>query len=236
MREIIFDTETTGFGVEDHRVIELGAVELINRLPTGKTFHVYLNPERLIDPGAMRVHGITDERVKDAPKFRDVAHQWLAFVGDATLVAHNAEFDMAFMAMELQRLGLPPHSNPVVDTLTLACEKLPGQRHKLDALCSHYGIDNSARVFHGALLDAQLLAEVYVELTGGLQASFGLEAVAPTVPLAAQATPVVAGNGLVVAPTTAELAAHAAWLAKLVPNSLWAQAEATAEATEIIPQ
>lgn len=221
MREIIFDTETTGFGVEEHRVIELGAVELINRLPTGKTFHVYLNPERPIDPGAMRVHGITDEQVKDAARFRDVATKWLDFVADATLVAHNADFDMAFMAMELQRIGLPPHSNPVVDTLALAREKLPGQRHKLDALCSHYGIDNSARVFHGALLDAQLLAEVYVELTGGLQASFGLEAVGPALPIAAQTTTVVAGQGVVVAASPAELATHSEWLAKMVPNSLW---------------
>jgi len=169
----------------------------------------------------MRVHGITDEQVKDAPKFRDVATKWLDFVADATLVAHNADFDMAFMAMELQRIGLPPHSNPVVDTLALARERLPGQRHKLDALCSHYGIDNSARVFHGALLDAQLLAEVYVELTGGLQASFGLEAVGPALPIAAQTTTVVAGQGVVVAASPAELATHSEWLAKMVPNSLW---------------
>jgi len=221
MREIVFDTETTGFGVEEHRVLELGAVELVNRLPTGNTFHSYLNPERPIDPGAQRIHGITEERVKDAPKFAEVAPRWLEFVGEATLVAHNAEFDMAFMAMELQRIGLPPHANPVVDTLVLAREKLPGQRHKLDALCSHYGIDNSARVFHGALLDAQLLAEVYVELTGGLQASFGLENLQPGSSLAAPINPVVAGNGVVVAATPAELAEHAAWVDKFVPNNLW---------------
>ncbi len=225
MREVIFDTETTGFGAEDHRVIELGAVELINRLPTGKTFHAYLNPERPIDPGAMRVHGITDEQVKDAPKFKDVAHAWLEFVGDATLVAHNAEFDMTFMAKELARIGLPPHDNPVIDTLALAKQKLPGQRHKLDALCSHFGVDNSARVFHGALLDAQLLAEVYVELTGGLQASFGLETVGPSATPAAQSTVVLAAvssaSAVVVQASAAEQAAHAEWLAKCIPNALW---------------
>lgn len=224
MREIIFDTETTGFGSEEHRVIELGAVELINRLPTGKTFHTYLNPERLIDPGAMRVHGITDEQVKSAPKFKEVAHAWLEFVGDATLVAHNAEFDMTFMAMELGRIGLPPHENPVIDTLALAKQKLPGQRHKLDALCNHYGIDNSARVFHGALLDAQLLAEVYVELTGGLQASFGLESVGSSMVPQAQSTTVLASTqaaGVMLTATAAELATHTEWLAKHVPNTLW---------------
>ncbi len=224
MREIVFDTETTGFGVEEHRVIELGAVELMNRLPTGKTFHTYLNPERAIDPGAMRVHGISDEKVKSAPRFRDVAADWLAFVGDATLVAHNAEFDMAFMTMELGRAGLPPHTNLVVDTLVLARAKLPGQRHRLDALCSFYGIDNSARVFHGALLDAQLLADVYVELTGGLQASFGLDTAGPDLATQSRQQLAVAGNGLVREPSPHEQATHAEWLAKNVPNSLWHKA------------
>ena len=225
MRDIVFDTETTGFGVEEHRVIELGAVELINRLPTGKTFHTYLNPERPIDPGAERIHGITNDKVKDAPKFATVAQQWLAFVADATLVAHNAEFDMAFMTMELSRCNLPPHSNPVVDTLALARVKLPGQRHKLDALCSHYGIDNSARVFHGALLDAQLLAEVYVELTGGLQASFGLDrldTIGPARSVTNQTTTVLAkGPTRLLQATAEETAAHAEWLAKAVSNALW---------------
>lgn len=221
MREIIFDTETTGFGVEEHRVLEIGAVEMVNRLATGRTFHTYLNPERAIDAGAERIHGISAEKVKDAPKFADVAHKWLEFVGDAPLVAHNAEFDMAFMNAELKRCGLAPHSNAVIDTLVIAREKLPGQRHKLDALCSHYGIDNSARVFHGALLDAQLLAEVYVELLGGLQASFGLDPVGPTAN-AGQTTVVLAATaGVIHSPTAEELATHSAFLEKMVPKHTW---------------
>lgn len=225
MREIVFDTETTGFGVEEHRVLEIGAVEMVNRLATGRTFHTYLNPERAIDAGAERIHGISAEKVKDAPRFADVVHKWLEFIGDAPLVAHNAEFDMAFMNMELQRCNLPPHSNPVVDTLTIAREKLPGQRHKLDSLCSHYGIDNSARVFHGALLDAQLLAEVYVELMGGLQASFGLEPIGPSI-VAGQNTVVMTHSaGVVVAPTAEELATHAAFLEKMVPKHTWGKDE-----------
>jgi DNA polymerase III subunit epsilon len=221
MREIIFDTETTGFGAEEHRVIELGAVELINRLPTGKTFHTYLNPERPIDAGSQRVHGITDAQVKDAPKFKDVVESWLAFIGEATLVAHNADFDMGFMAMELKRIGLPPHTNPVVDTLAIARVKLPGQRHKLDALCNHYGVDNSARVFHGALLDAQLLTEVYVELTGGLQASFGLESIGPSTAPSAAVTTAVGGSGIICAASATETENHRAWVAKNIPKALW---------------
>ncbi len=227
MREIVFDTETTGFGVEEHRVLEIGALEMVNRLPTGRTFHTYLNPERAIDVGAERIHGISLEKVKDAPRFANVVHQWLEFIGDAPLVAHNAEFDMAFMNMELGRCNLPPHSNPVVDTLVIAREKLPGQRHKLDSLCSFYGIDNSARVFHGALLDAQLLAEVYVELMGGLQASFGLESVGPSV-TAGQTTTVVMTQsaGVVITPTAEELAAHQTFLETMVPKHTWGKEDA----------
>jgi DNA polymerase-3 subunit epsilon len=224
MREIVFDTETTGFGAEDHRVIELGCLELVNRLPTGKTFHTYLNPERPIDFGAQKVHGITDAKVKDAPKFKDIAHIWLEFIGDAPLVAHNAEFDFGFMNAELGRLGLPPLANPMVDTLVIAKKKLPGQRHNLDSLCRFFGVDNSERNFHGALLDAQLLAEVYVELLGGLQASFGLEATVVTVQETVP-TPLPradgADTGLVVAPTTDEQAVHKAFLAKYVKNAKW---------------
>jgi DNA polymerase-3 subunit epsilon len=227
MREIVFDTETTGFGVEEHRVLEIGALEMVNRLPTGRTFHTYLNPERAIDTGAEKIHGISLEKVQDAPRFADVVHQWLEFIGDAPLVAHNAEFDMAFMNMELGRCGLQSHSNMVIDTLTIAREKLPGQRHKLDALCSHYGIDNSARVFHGALLDAQLLAEVYVELMGGLQASFGLEPVGPSVAAGHTTTVVMTQSaGVVIAPSPEELAAHQTFLEAMVPKHTWGKEEA----------
>jgi DNA polymerase-3 subunit epsilon len=175
-REIVFDTETTGFGVEEHRMVEIGAVELINHLPTGKTFQAYLNPQREIDWSATKVHGITNEKVATCPTFADIAPQWLAFVGTATLIAHNAEFDLSFLGMELLRAGHPRPTNAVVDTLALARQKIPGQgRYNLDALCRYYGIDLSARTHHGALLDAQLLAEVYIELMGGLQNSLDLQ-------------------------------------------------------------
>lgn len=172
MREIVFDTETTGFGAEEHRILEIGCIELVNRLPTGRVFHQFINPERAIDYGSTKIHGITDEKVRDAPKFREIAEAFLAFVEDAPLVAHNAEFDFSFVNSELARCGLPPLANPMVDTLAIAKQKLPGQRHNLDALCRTYRVDNSARNYHGALLDAQLLAEVYVELLRGLTGRF----------------------------------------------------------------
>ena len=213
MREIVFDTETTGFGAEDHRIIEFGAVELINRLPSGRTFQAFFNPERPIDPGAIRVHGITDEKVRHAPRFADVVHDLLTFLGEDTLVAHNADFDMGFLAAEFTRAGLPTLTNPVVDTLQLARQRLPGQRHGLDALCRHYGIDLSARTYHGALLDAQLLADVYVELMGGLQSAMEL-GVDTSRTQQAQAAPVI-DPGVVLAPTEAELAALQALRARL---------------------
>ena len=227
IREIVFDTETTGFGVEEHRVLEIGCVEMLNRLPTGRTFHKYLNPERDIDFGATKVHGITNEKVANAPFFRDVVHELLDFFGDAPLVAHNAEFDYSFINMELQRCGLPPLSNPMVDTLVIARQKLPGQRHNLDSLCKFYSIDLSARTFHGALLDAQLLADVYVELHGGLQAGFDLETT--TAHAAGHVLEgALAGNlakltgpTRAVAATPEELEAHKAFLQKYIPNSKW---------------
>ncbi len=228
MREIIFDTETTGFGAEEHRVLELGCLELINRLPTGKTFHTYLNPEREIDAGAIKVHGITLDKVANAPRFADIVDDWLAFIGDDPLVAHNAEFDMAFMHMEMRRLNRAPLGNPVVDTLVLARQKLPGQRHSLDALCRFYGVDNTARTYHGALLDAQLLADVYVELTGGLQASFGLqsEGTRPDMQASRMASSDQLGDplgdpGLVIAATPDEREAHQAFLTKAVAGAIW---------------
>jgi DNA polymerase-3 subunit epsilon len=224
MREIVFDTETTGFGSDEHRVIELGCLELINRLPTGKTFHTYLNPEREIDAGATRVHGITADKVANAPRFADIVDDWLAFIGEDPLVAHNAEFDMAFMQMEMRRLNRMPLANPVVDTLLIARQKLPGQRHSLDALCRFYGVDLTARTYHGALLDAQLLTDVYVELMGGLQASFGLQAevLAPS-PNSAVGEALVSpvDTGVVIAPTEDELAAHQAFLARSIAGALW---------------
>lgn len=239
MREIVFDTETTGFGVEEHRVIEIGCVEMVNRLPTGKVFHRYLNPQRDIDFGATKVHGITNEKVANAPLFKEIHEELLAFFGDAALVAHNAEFDFSFMNMELRRVGLPPLANPMIDTLVLARQKLPGQRHNLDALCRFYSIDNSGRTYHGALLDAQLLADVYVEMHGGLQATFSLEqgVAKEAEAIVFEGLPelesgnVAAAGGQGLAPSIAiaassdELARHRAFLEKYVPNSRWLKTE-----------
>lgn len=230
MREIVFDTETTGFGVEEHRVIEIGCVEMVNRLPTGKFFHKYLNPQREIDFGATKVHGITNEKVKDAPLFKDVVEELMVFFEDSPLVAHNADFDFSFLNMELGRLGLPVLANEKIDTLVIARQKLPGQRHNLDALCRFYGIDLSSRTYHGALLDAQLLADVYVELQGGLQSSFGLEAV-KTKTAALVFDHVFAGDvgggkaaGVVMA-SEDEMDKHRIFLEKHVPGSRWLKAE-----------
>lgn len=225
MREIVFDTETSGFGVEEHRIIEIGCLELVNRLPTGAVFHCYFNPEREIDFGAIKVHGITNDKVATAPRFIEKVEELMAFIGDAPLVAHNAEFDFSFLNMELGRVGLPPLANAMVDTLVLARSKLPGQRHNLDALCRVYNVDNSGRTYHGALLDAQLLAEVYVELNGGLQASFGLD-VAESMDVGAAvesvlASMAVSSNGKIVAASADELERHAAFVAKDIPNSRW---------------
>jgi DNA polymerase-3 subunit epsilon len=178
MREIIFDTETTGLRPEDgERVIEIGAVELENRFPTGRSFHVYLNPQgRPVHPDALRVHGITDQFLADKPAFPAIATEFMEFIAGAQLVAHNAAFDMGFINAELARIGLPPiHGDRVVDTLQIARRKHPMGPNSLDALCSRYGIDNAHRTRHGALLDAELLAEVYIELNGGKQAALILD-------------------------------------------------------------
>ncbi|HBF30111.1 DNA polymerase III subunit epsilon [Rhizobium sp.] len=177
MREIIFDTETTGLENKLDRVIEIGGVELFNHFPTGRTFHVYINPgDRQVHPDALAVHGITDAFLKDKPPFAGIVDEFLAFFEGAKWVAHNATFDMGFINAELDRLGKPPISNDlVVDTLALARRKNPMGPNSLDALCRRYGIDNSHRTKHGALLDSEILAEVYIEMLGGRQATFGLE-------------------------------------------------------------
>lgn len=171
MRQIFLDTETTGlYAAQGHRIIEIAAVEMINRRPTNNHFHVYLNPEREIDAGAQEVHGITLEFLQDKPLFQSIAQDLLAFIHDAELVIHNAPFDIGFLNAELGRIGLPPIENAsrkIVDTLKMAKESRPGQRNNLDALCRHFGIDNSRRTLHGALLDAELLAEVYMAMTRG---------------------------------------------------------------------
>lgn len=171
IRQIILDTETTGLDPAlGHRIIEIGGVEIVNRQPTGRHFHRYLNPERDIDEGALQVHGITEEFLQDKPKFREVADEFLDYVQGAELVIHNAAFDIAFLNHELRLLDREPVTKvcaSVVDTLKQARELHPGKRNSLDALCERYQIDNTGRTLHGALLDAQLLAEVYLAMTRG---------------------------------------------------------------------
>jgi DNA polymerase-3 subunit epsilon len=175
-REIVFDTETTGLDpARGDRLIEIGCIEIINRIPTGREFHYYLNPERDVHPDAVAVHGLTLEFLKDKPLFIDVCDPFLEFIGDAPLVAHNGTFDLGFINAELARLSkpvLPPHR--IVDTLQIARRKHPAGPNSLDALCKRYGIDNTKRTKHGALMDAALLAQVYVELLGERQATLGL--------------------------------------------------------------
>lgn len=179
MREIVFDTETTGLENKFDRVIEIGGVELLNHFPTGRTFHVYINPgDRKVHPDALAVHGITDAFLQDKPSFADIVSELQEFFDGAKWVAHNANFDMGFINAEFERLGLPPISpDLVIDTLSLARRKHPMGPNSLDALCRRYGIDNSHRTKHGALLDSELLAEVYIEMLGGRQAALGLTSV-----------------------------------------------------------
>lgn len=178
MREIVFDTETTGLSAASgDRIVEIGCIELINRVETGATFHSYFNPERPMDPAAQAVHGLSDIFLSDKPLFEDKVEDLLDFLGDAPLVAHNARFDFSFLNHELGACGrLHVSESRMVDTLVLARARHPGAKHSLDALCTRFGIDRSHRVMHGALLDAQLLAQVYVELTGGRQIGLQLSA------------------------------------------------------------
>ncbi len=178
MREIVLDTETTGLSpLDGHRIIEIGALELINHIPTGETYHIYINPERPIDPGAAAVHGITDERVAGEPVFAEIMDDFLSFIGSSPLVIHNAPFDMGFINAELERCEKPLlPSERAIDTLVMARKKFPGGQASLDALCRKFRIDNSHRDLHGALVDADLLAEVYIELLGGKQQDLTLAA------------------------------------------------------------
>ncbi|MEI6558538.1 MAG: DNA polymerase III subunit epsilon [Rhodospirillaceae bacterium] len=226
MREIVLDTETTGFKPEDgHRVVEIGCVELFNHLPTGQTRQWYLNPEREVPEDAVRVHGLTTAFLADKPLFRDIAGGFLDFIADAPLIAHNAAFDIAFLDAELQRLDpvrrpLPLATNrQIIDTVQLARQKFPGAGASLDALCKRFGIDNSGRSLHGALLDSTLLAEVYLELLGGRQTGFALAAPGAALRSAARAAR-TARPPRPHAPSPEELEAHAALLKKL-KGPLW---------------
>lgn len=176
MREIVFDTETTGLDpLTGDRLVEIGCIEIVNRIPTGNTFHAYFNPQRDMPMEAERVHGLSAAFLSDKPLFSLLAQELLDFIGDAPLVAHNAQFDFGFLNFELQACSLAPVAHErMIDTLAIARKRHPGAKHSLDALCARYGVDRSHRVLHGALLDAELLAQVYVELMGGRQIGLGL--------------------------------------------------------------
>ena len=178
MREIILDTETTGLDPKmGHRLVEIGAVELINHTPTGVNYQTYINPERDVDPGAQEIHGLTNEFLKQHPTFGDISAEFIDFLSNSALVIHNAPFDLAFINMELNRLGEPSISSErVIDTLVLARKKFPGAQANLDALCRRFAIENRHRELHGALVDAALLADVYIELIGGKEPTLGLSA------------------------------------------------------------
>ena len=226
-REIILDTETTGLDpATGDRIAEIGAVDLINHLPTGNTFHVYINPERDMPKEAEAVHGLSSAFLRDKPVFSAIVQDFLDFIGDAALIIHNASFDMAFINAELGFLRLPSiPPERVVDTLHIARQKHPGAANSLDALCRRYGVDNSRRTKHGALLDSELLAEVYLELIGGRQTALILEAsvarktVAAVAAQVAQQRPVPLPSRL----TEEERAAHAAFVAALGEHALWKQ-------------
>lgn len=225
MREIVLDTETTGLDPKTgHRVVEIGCVEMVNRFLTGKTFHHYINPERSMPPDAFAIHGLSDGFLKDKPVFAAIADAFVEFIRDSTLVIHNASFDVMFLNFELAKLGKPTISNDrVVDTLMLARRKHPGQPNSLDALCARYGIDNSHRTKHGALLDSEILAEVYGELTGGRQQTLGLTA-AQTPRVAVSAARTVAktrGEPLPPLLTEAEKEAHARFVEGMGEKALW---------------
>jgi DNA polymerase-3 subunit epsilon len=238
VRQVILDTETTGLEPElGHRIIEIGCIELLNRRRTGRVFQRYLRPDREIDPGALQVHGITAEFLQGQPRFADVAAEWLEFVRGAELVIHNAPFDVAFLDAELGRLEDAPQRVSdvceVLDTLALARQMHPGQRNGLDALCKRYSVDNSHRDLHGALLDADLLLEVYLAMTGGQGALTLDEASAATearTPLQKAKRP--RGTLVVVRASAIELQAHEARLAALDKSSggktVWRKLEADA--------
>lgn len=228
MREIVLDTETTGFEPsEGHRIVEIGAVELFNHLPTGRTFHVYLNPERPMPKEAFEVHGLGDDFLRDKPLFRQEAQNFLDFVGEAKLVIHNAAFDMKFLNWELRVHGFPQlPNNQAIDTLMIARSKFPGSPASLDALCRRFGIDNSMREKHGALLDSEILAEVYLELIGGRQPDLVLAPVstAPRKDAVQQdSTWRPRPRPVPLAPriTAGEAAAHEAFVAKLGDGAIW---------------
>jgi DNA polymerase-3 subunit epsilon len=219
-REVVFDTETTGLSETADRIVEIGAVELQDYLPTGRTFHAYVNPQMEVPQRAFEIHGLNYEFLKRHPTFKRVWPKFQEFVGDAPLIAHNAPYDFKMFKGELARLGLPPLANRMIDTLPMAKRAKPGGQHNLDVMCKFYGIDNSKRVLHGALLDSEILAEVYLHLNGGRQ--FGIE-LAPV----DEVVEAVAGQyGLrSFRPrlTPAEREAHAGFIGSIGAKAIWNQ-------------
>jgi DNA polymerase III subunit epsilon len=227
VREIVFDTETTGLNpLAGDRIVEIGCVEIYNRVETGRHYHAYFNPDREMPSDAEAVHGLTTIFLSDKPRFSEKAEELLDFLEDSPLVAHNAGFDFGFLNYELEQCGRPPVCmSRMRDTLQLARTRHPGAKHSLDALCVRFGIDRSHRVKHGALLDAQLLAQVYVELTGGRQIGLGLVADAGSVAVQPSSRPVTIREPRPARPHFAgeeELARHRAFIAQLA-NPLWAR-------------
>ncbi len=224
MREIVLDTETTGLDpLLGDRVVEIGCLELFNQIPTGKTFQAYLNPERDMPEAAFRVHGLSEQFLKEKPLFADLAERFLDFLGDAPLVIHNAEFDLNFINAELERIGRKPIApERAIDTVRIARQKFPGAPASLDALCKRFAIDNSNRDLHGALLDAQLLAEIYLMLLGGRQAGLGLDrgAGSGSGPIADDSRSRQVRPPRPHAPSEAELAAHQAFIAQ-IKDPIW---------------
>jgi DNA polymerase-3 subunit epsilon len=226
MREIVWDTETTGFDPQSgDRIVEIGAVELMGHVATGRTFHEYINPERGMPQEAFEVHGLGDDFLRDKPKFAQIGRKFVDFVGDAKLIAHNASFDMKFINAELNWMGLPPiPMEQSLDTLVIARKRFPGSPASLDALCRRFNINNEARTLHGALLDSEILAEVYLELIGGRQPDFALSS-QPTRKAGdvGEWTPSARPNPLPSRLTDAESEAHAEFVSKLGADAMWAK-------------
>ena len=225
MREIVLDTETTGLDpAQGHRLVELGCIELLNRIPTGATFHKYLNPERDMPAEAFAIHGLSGEFLKEKPRFAEVVDEFLAFIGDAPLVIHNAGFDHGFLCAELKRAERALiERGRLVDTLLLARRKHPAGPNRLDDLCARYGIDNSRRTKHGALLDAEILAEVYLELIGGRQATLGLVDGIEIAGAGGDGAIIVRGRPTPLTPrlTDEEREAHRAFISTLGESAIW---------------